>query len=245
MSRVDVLFGERSLHQLAVRVVTDGSDDCRWRARPCRRDRLIRALASRRGDDVGSQHGLAGCRHPGTRVLGGRRSGCRPRIPERGDGRCSQRRPVRSVDEPCWEYHGLRVAAVDDTQQQFDGAPPHGAGILCNDRDRRIEVRKPFDVVEGYDLDIGTEPQAVLPNRRERAQAPSGCQRRESPSGRFDPESSCSAARIPLASWKSPNVISAGSIGNPCRGQRIDERVIALASGGDRLRARRCNAIRV
>ena len=64
----------------------------------------------------------------------------------------------------------MRVAAVDDTQQQFDGAPPHGAGILCNDRDRRIEVREPFDVVEGYDVDIGTEPQTALPNRRERAE---------------------------------------------------------------------------
>ena len=105
MSRVDVLFGERTLNQLAVRVVADGSDDCRCRARPCRRDRLVRALClpPRRR-----------CRNParsrrapasGPRVLGGRRSDCRRRIPERGDGRCSQRRPVRSVDEPCWEYH--------------------------------------------------------------------------------------------------------------------------------------------
>ena len=65
MSRVDVVFGERTLKQRAVRVVADGSDDCRCRACPCRRDRLVRALSSRRDDNLGTEHGLAGRRHPG------------------------------------------------------------------------------------------------------------------------------------------------------------------------------------
>ena len=111
--------------------------------------------------DVGAQHGFAGA---GMSVTRTRWSALRLPTTNTECGRrtSSQRRPMRSVDESCWQDHRFGLFAVDDPPAAVRRHTADRAGILRDHRDRRIEVGEPFDVVERDHLDVGAEAQTVL-----------------------------------------------------------------------------------